>query len=61
MDFREADRHYAGVKRQSEDGTITDKEFDEPLGQLIVEGEEGGGELSRAAPEIGTIIHERRR
>ncbi len=41
MDFREADRRYAEIKRQHEVGSLTDEEFDERLRQLMVQDREG--------------------
>jgi hypothetical protein len=40
VDFREADRRYAEIKRRHEAGTLTDEEFDEQLKQLMVQDEE---------------------
>jgi hypothetical protein len=41
VDFREADRRYAEIKRRHEAGTLSDKEFDEQLKQLMVQDKEG--------------------
>ena len=40
MDFQEAERRYAEIKRRHEAGTITDEEFDEQLKQLMVQDQE---------------------
>jgi hypothetical protein len=40
VNFREADRRYAEIKRRHEAGTLTDEEFDEQLKQLMVQDEE---------------------
>jgi hypothetical protein len=41
MDFREADRRHAELKRQLEDGTISAEEFDAQRQQLMVQDDEG--------------------
>lgn len=41
MDFREADRRYAEIKRRREVGTLTDEEFDKQLRKLMVQDKEG--------------------
>jgi hypothetical protein len=41
MEFREAERRYAEIKREREAGALTDEEFDEQLKHLMVEDEEG--------------------
>jgi hypothetical protein len=40
VDFHQADRRYAEIKRRHEVGTLTDKEFDEQLKQLMVQDQE---------------------
>jgi hypothetical protein len=40
VDFHEADRRYAEIKRRHEAGTLTDKEFDEQLKELMVQDQE---------------------
>jgi TIR domain len=40
VDFHEADRRYAEIKQRHEVGTLTDKEFDEQLKQLMVQDQE---------------------
>jgi hypothetical protein len=41
IDFREADRRYAELKRQRDAGSISDEEFDVQLQQLIVQDDDG--------------------
>jgi hypothetical protein len=41
VDFREADRRYAEIKRRHESSNLTDEEFDEQIKQLMVQGEDG--------------------
>jgi hypothetical protein len=41
IDFREADRRYADLKRQLEDGAISAEEFDAQRQQLMVQDDEG--------------------
>jgi hypothetical protein len=41
IDFREADRRYAELKRQLDAGTISTEEFDAQLRQLMVQDDEG--------------------
>ena len=41
IDFREADRRYAALNRQLDDGTISTEEFDAQRKQLMVQDEEG--------------------
>ena len=41
MDFQEADRRYAEIKRRHETGSLTQEEFDEELKHLMVQDEEG--------------------
>jgi hypothetical protein len=41
MDFREADRRYAELKQQLEDGTIDTEKFDSQRQQLMVRDDEG--------------------
>jgi hypothetical protein len=40
LDFREADRRYAEIKRRHEAGALNDQEFDEQLKQLMVQDQE---------------------
>jgi hypothetical protein len=40
VDFQEADRRYAEIKRRHEAGTLTDEEFDEQLKELMVQDQE---------------------
>jgi hypothetical protein len=40
VDFQEADRRYAEIKRRHEAGTLTDEEYDEQLKQLMVQDQE---------------------
>jgi TIR domain len=40
VNFQEADRRYAEIKRRHEAGTLTDKEFDEQLKELMVQDQE---------------------
>ena len=40
VDFHEADRRYAEIKRRHEAGTLTDEEFDEQLKELMVQDQE---------------------
>lgn len=41
MDFGEADRRYAELKRQHDTATVSDEEFEEQLEQLMVQDDEG--------------------
>lgn len=41
MDFREADRRYAELRRQLDTGTINDEEFDDQRRQLMVQDDKG--------------------
>ncbi|MDQ3965676.1 MAG: hypothetical protein M3246_04365, partial [Actinomycetota bacterium] len=41
VNFQEADRRYAELKRQLDAGTISTEEFDTQLRQLMVQDEEG--------------------
>jgi hypothetical protein len=41
VDFQEADRRYAEIKRRHETGSLTQEEFDEELKHLMVQDEEG--------------------
>jgi hypothetical protein len=40
VDFQEADRRYAEIKRRHEPGELTQEEFDEELKELMVQDEE---------------------
>jgi hypothetical protein len=40
VDFQEADRRYAEIKRRHEAGSLTDEEFDEQLKELMVQDQE---------------------
>lgn len=41
IDFQEADRRYAELKRRRDSGTISDEEFDAQRQQLMVQDDEG--------------------
>ena len=41
MDFQEADRRYAEIKRREEGGGLTQEEFEEQLKELMVQDQEG--------------------